>query len=76
MVSELLVVEASLNHSAAISSHTQSIRIEDLVQELASGCLLLPNVEGLTNPGETRIGQELTLGADPHLLRVSIENTL
>ena len=60
MVNEPFVVEARLNHSAAISSHTQSIRIEDLIRELASGRLLLPNVEGLTNPEEMRIGQELS----------------
>ena len=54
------MVEASLNLSVATSSPTQSIRIEDLVQELASVRLLLPNVEGLTNPEETRIGQELS----------------
>ena len=60
MVNELLAVEASLNRSAVTSFHTQSIRIEDLVWELASGRLLLPNVEGLTNMEETRIGQDLS----------------
>ena len=54
------MVEASLNLSVTTYFHIQSIRIEDLVQELASGCLLLPNVEGLTNPEETRISQELS----------------
>ena len=62
------MVEASLNLSAAISSHTQSIRIEDLIRELASGCLLLPNMEGLTNPEETRIGQELSDDDLSHLM--------
>ena len=60
MVNELFVVEASLNHSVATSSRIQSIRIKDLVWELASGRLLLPKVEGLTSPEETRIGQELS----------------
>ena len=60
MVSKLFVVEASLNLSVATSSCIQSIRIKDLVRELASGRLLLPNVEGLTNPEETRIGRELS----------------
>ena len=54
------MVEVRLNRSATISSHTQSIRIEDLVWELARGRLLLPNVEGLTNVEETRIGQDLS----------------
>ena len=60
MVSEPFVVEARLNHSVAISFCTQSIRIKDLVRELACGCLLLPNVEGLTNVEEMRIGQDLS----------------
>ena len=60
MVKEPFVVEARLNLSVAISFRIQSIRIEDLVQELARGRLLLPNVEGLTNMGETRIGQDLS----------------
>ena len=60
MVNEPFVVEARLNLSVVISFRIQSIRIEDLVRELARGRLLLPNVEGLTNMEETRIGQDLS----------------
>ena len=68
MVNELFGVEASLNHSVVISFRTQSIRIEDLVWELARGRLLLPNVDGLTNVEETRIGQDLSDDDLSHLM--------
>ena len=71
MVSELFVVGVSLNLSAVISFRTQSIRIEDLVRELVRGCLLLPNMEGLTNVEETRIGQDLSDDDLSHLMAMT-----
>ena len=62
------MVEASLNLSATIFFYTQSIRIEDLVQELASGRLLLPNVEGLTSPEEMRADRVLSDDELSHLM--------
>ena len=54
------MVEGRLNLFVTTSSLIQSIRIKDLVQQLASGRLLLPSMEGLTSLGETRVNRVLS----------------
>ena len=60
MANERFAVEDGLNLSITISFLTQSIRIKDLVQQLVSGHLLLPSVEGLMNSGEMRVDRVLS----------------
>ena len=58
-----MVVESTLlMSSVAIAFHTQPLQIEDILQRIANGRLLLPNVEGLRTNQEGRAMAQLHWG--------------